>query len=155
MPELFRYLNRLCGDHAMASDIAQETFVRLYERGEMPRNVRAWLATVANNQFRDDRRRAGRRRVLLASRTPEHTLGDAPIAPDAALMQDECRDTVRAALECLPDRDRQLLLLRHEGYSYSELANALGIVASSVGSRLARASKAFSRALEGRPVDED
>ena len=150
MPELLRYLDRLCGDHAQASDIAQETFVRLFERGEMPGDVRAWLGTVANNQFRDDRRRAGRRRVLLASRTPEHTLGDAPIAPDAALLLDERRSAVRAALERLPERDRALLLLRHEGYSYSELAHTLGIAAASVGSRLARATAAFSRALDGR-----
>lgn len=149
--ELFRYLDRLSGDPALASDIAQETFVRLYERGEMPQDVRGWLVSVANNLFRDERRRAGRRRLLLARRAPEHTLGDAPLQPDDALMQQERQATVRRALNELPERDRQLLLLRYGGYSYRELAVALDLTESSVGTLLVRAKAQFRELLLGRP----
>jgi RNA polymerase sigma factor (sigma-70 family) len=147
-PELIRYLYRLSGDAALASDIAQETFVRLYQRGEMPGDARAWLVTVAHNLFRDERRRAGRRRHLLAQRDPAHTMGDEPPAPDAALECDERRQAVQAALNQLSERDRRLLLLRHEGYSYRELAAALSLVDASVGTLLARARSTFRRALE-------
>jgi RNA polymerase sigma factor (sigma-70 family) len=155
LPELVRYLDRLSGDPALASDIAQETFVRLFERGALPADVRAWLATVANNLFRDERRRVARRQLLLARRSPEHTLGDPPPAPDVALLDEEGRAAVRAALDCVPERDRRLLLLRHEGYSYRELATTFDIVETSVGSRLARARAAFSRALDGRADASD
>ncbi|MFI5249546.1 MAG: RNA polymerase sigma factor, partial [Gemmatimonadales bacterium] len=56
---LFRYLDRLTGDPDLAKDLAQETFVRLYRRGTMPEDPRAWLTTVATNLFRDDRRIRG------------------------------------------------------------------------------------------------
>lgn len=149
--ELFRYFDRLTGDPALASDIAQETFVRLYERGEMPQEIRGWLVSVGSNLLRDERRRAGRRRLLLARRAPQHTLGDAPLQPDEALLQRERQAKVRSALNGLPERDRQLLLLRYGGYSYRELAAALELTESSVGTLLMRAKVQFSRLLQAVP----
>lgn len=148
--ELFRYLNRLSGDPALASDIAQETFIRLFQRGQMPDDVRGWLGAVSHNLFRDERRTSSRRRLLLQRRAPESTVSDPPPAPDDRLLRDERRAGVRAALASMPSRDRELLLLRHEGYSYRELAAALGIMESSVGTLLARAKAMFRRALDGR-----
>jgi RNA polymerase sigma factor (sigma-70 family) len=145
---LFRYLNRLTGDPALAADIAQDTFVRLYRRGAMPDDTGAWLVTVANNLWRDERRRVGRRLRLLAQRPPDETLADPPASPDADLLSAEQRRVVRAALDGMPERSRQLLLLRHEGYSYRELANGLGLVESSVGALLLRAKAAFRAAVE-------
>ena len=147
-PELLRYLHRLSGDAALASDIAQETFVRLYQRGEIPEDARGWLVTVGHNLFRDERRRVVRRLRLLAQRDPATTMGDEPEPPDEAMERDERRQVVRAALNQLPERDRQLLLLRHEGYSYRELAAAMGLLDASVGTLLARARIAFRRALD-------
>ncbi len=62
---LYRYLNRMSGDGALAEDIAQEAFLRLFDRGEMPDEPVAWLITVATNLWRDDRRKSGRRLRLL------------------------------------------------------------------------------------------
>jgi DNA-directed RNA polymerase specialized sigma24 family protein len=39
---LYRYLDRLTGDPEQAADLAQETFVRLYQRGSMPDDTAAW-----------------------------------------------------------------------------------------------------------------
>ena len=50
---------------------------------------------------------------------------------------------VRRSLGRLPLRDRQMLLLRHEGFSYREIATALGIAETSVGTMLIRATQAF------------
>lgn len=144
---LFRYLDRLAGDPALAADIAQETFVKLYQRGAMPDNAGAWLVSVANNHFRDERRRAGRRLRLLARRTPDATLADPPPAPDAGLFSDSERRAVRTALDSMHERERQLLLLRLEGYSYRELASALGLPETSVGTLLLRARGAFRVAM--------
>ncbi len=145
---LFRYLDRLSGDPALAADIAQETLLRLYQRGSMPDNLRAWLAAVAHNLLRNQRRQGKRRQWLLAARPVALVLADPAPSPDAALEAVECRDRVRAALDSLTLRDRQLLLLRYEGYSYRELAAALHLAEASVGTLLARAKEAFRRALE-------
>lgn len=144
---LFRYLDRLSGDPDLASDLAQEAFVRLYRRGEIPDDVRAWLGTVASNLFRDERRMSQRRLRLLAAQPPELTLGAPSPLPDAGAISAERREAVRTALDALQLRDRQMLLLRHEGYSYREIAIALGVPETGVGTQLIRASAAFRAAF--------
>lgn len=144
--ELFRLIDRSYGDAALAADVAQEAFVRLYRRGAMPDDVRAWLGAVALNLARDERRRAARRLRLLGTRAPDVAMADAPAAPDDGVAAAERRARVRRALDVLPERDRHLLLLREEGYSYRELATTLGIAEASVGTMLARAKDAFRAA---------
>ncbi len=144
---LYRYLDRLSGDPALAADIAQDTFVKLYQRGVMPNDAAAWLVSVANNQFRDERRRIGRRLRLLARKSPETTLGDPAPAPDAHIYSDGERHAVRAALALISQRERQLVLLRAEGLSYRQLAAALDLAEASVGTLLLRANQSFQRAL--------
>ncbi len=146
--ELFRVIDRYLGDEALAADIAQETFVRLYRRGEMPDDLRAWLVSVALNQARDEQRRASRRLRLLRRRATEEPIADAAPSADNVLVSEEQRTLVRRALDTLAPRDRALLLLREEGYSYRELSVALELTETSVGTLLARAKVAFRRAYE-------
>jgi RNA polymerase sigma-70 factor (ECF subfamily) len=148
--ELFRVIDRYLGDESLASDIAQETFVRLYRRGSMPDDLRAWLVSVALNQARDAQRMRSRRLRLLRRRAPEETVGDAPATPEEDVLAAELRVLVRRALAELPERERALLLLREEGYSYKELAVALSIAEASVGTLLARAKVAFRKAYESQ-----
>lgn len=140
---LYRYLDRLSGDPDLAEDLAQEAFVRLHRRREIPNDARAWLAAVASNLFRDERRNARTRQNLLARQPAELTLGSPSPSPDNAVEQGEVKTRVRRALDGLPLRDRQMLLLRHEGFSYREIATALGIAETSVGTMLVRATEAF------------
>ena len=141
--ELYRWLARYSGDASLASDVAQETFVRLYRRGEMPGDVRAWIVSVALNQVRDEQRKPLRWRRLLLHRTAEATMADPEPSPDEEVLAGERRALVRRALDAMPARDRALLLLREEGYSYRELSIALALNESSVGTLLARAKSSF------------
>lgn len=150
---LFRYLDRLAGDAELAADVAQEAFIRLHARGEMPDQPMGWLVTVANNLVRDERRLTGRRLQLLAEQPQRVPLG-AAADPGADLERAERIDAVRAALDTLTERERQALLLRHAGYSYREIAAALGLADTSVGTTLVRAGQAFRAAyqeLHGAP----
>ncbi|HEX2780377.1 MAG TPA: sigma-70 family RNA polymerase sigma factor [Gemmatimonadaceae bacterium] len=147
---LYRYLDRLSGEPELAADLAQEAFVRLYQRGSLPDDPRAWLAAVASNLLRDERRRTARRHRILAVHPEGAPSGAAPLAPDEAYDAATDRARVRAALDALPERERRMLLLRHEGYSYREVAHALGIRETSVGVMLARATAAFRAAFGGR-----
>ncbi len=144
---VFRYVDRCTGDAALASDVAQETFIRLYERGSLPEDVRAWLATVANNLVRDEHRKSTRRARLVGRRAPEHTMGDPAPEPDQRLLSEDIGVDVRRALDRMSARDRRLVLLREEGLSYRELAAALGLEETSVGTLLARARAAFRAAV--------
>ena len=151
---LFRYLDRLTGDPDLAKDLAQETFVRLYRRGTMPDDPHAWLTTVATNLFRDDRRVRRRRGELIAQWVADPVFATDSSDTDAAVLAGEARARARAALNALSPRDRQLLVLRHEGYSYRDLARAVGVSERSVGTMLIRATRAFRKSLPDA-IDQD
>jgi RNA polymerase sigma-70 factor (ECF subfamily) len=142
-PHLFRYLNRLTGDPDLAEDVAQESFVRLLDRGLTEEEARLWLFTVATNLVRDGARKAARRQRILAA-TP---VIPAPLPrPDEVAERGSEVEGVRAVLEGLPARDREILLMREEGFSYAEIARAAGVAPGSVGTLLARALRRFGEA---------
>lgn len=142
-PALFRYLHRLTGDADRAADIAQESFVRLLDRSLPAEKVRGWLYTVATNLVRDDARTRDRRRRLLDAKD---VAPDPPTRPDERVERGERIAAVRGALDALSPRDRQLLLLREEGFRYSEIAEMVGVPPTSVGKMLSRALARFARA---------
>jgi len=145
---VFRCLDRLSGDPALAADLAQEAFVRLYKRGSAPDEPAPWLITVALNLLRNAKSTEARRFRLLTPVRGTAALADPPADPGETLEAAEARTRVRAALARLDERDRQLLMLRSEGYRYQELAAALGLNPASVGVLLARAKRAFRAAYE-------
>lgn len=145
---LQRFLVRLSGDPDLAADLTQETFVRLLRRGSVPDAPNAWLFTVALNLFRNARATVARRHSLLSRTRSRFALSDATPSPAEEMEADMDRRTVRAALDKILERDRNLLLLRAEGLSYRELAQALGLNEASVGTLLARAKRSFQEAYE-------
>ena len=107
---------------------------------------------MALNLARDDGRRAAlqvRKLELLRAEK------DSVPGPDAALEQRERAAAVRAALATLGDKDREALLLKAEGFSYDEIAAALGLAKGAVGTTLARARKRLVEAFrqQGRVTD--
>lgn len=145
---LYRYLDRLSGDPDLAADVAQDAFVRLYQRGALPEQPEAWLVSVAMNLFRNVKSSRARRQRLLTLSRSEGVVGDPPPQPDRAVEDSESRIHVRAALDRMPARERDLLLLSAEGYSYRDLAAVLGLNEASVGTLLARARRAFRKCYE-------
>jgi RNA polymerase sigma-70 factor (ECF subfamily) len=131
--------------------LAQEAFVRLNRRGEMPDHPPLWLVTVALNLFRNVKTTRSRRRRLLTTTRVEATLADSPPNPADTVQAEETRAEVRRVIDQLEDRDRQLLLLRAEGYSYRDLASVLGLNENSIGTLLARAKRAFREAYQEDP----
>jgi len=147
-PSLFRYCTRLTGDADAAEDVAQEAFVRLLTRGVEghPTAIRVWLFRVATHLIRDRYRVSENRKRLLE--TYPVTPSGMP-DPDARVEVEEEVGGVRSALESLPERDRTMLLMREEGFSYREIGEAVDVLPSSVGTLLARAQKRFAEAYEG------
>jgi RNA polymerase sigma-70 factor (ECF subfamily) len=148
-PRLYRYLDRLSGDQELAADVAQDAFARLYARGSLPDAPDAWLITVAMNLYRNATATRARRRRLLSTVRAEAVLADPSPSPAQVAVEIESAELVRAALDRLATRERQLLLLHAEGYRYREIASVLELNEASVGTLLARAKRAFRDAYEG------
>ncbi len=141
---IYGVLFRLTGTRAQAEDLAQEVFLKLYQRPlRRGDNVSGWLYRVALNTGYNALRGAQRR-----SRREQTTAEDLPHppSPEDEVARREARRAVRAALAQLPARSAKLLVLRELGLSYREMADAVGVKASSVGTLLARAQAAFEAA---------
>jgi len=141
---------RVLGDAAEAEDVAQEVFLSFYRRHPADASYAApWLhaaaAHTALNAARGRTRRA-RRETAVANDTPP------PRDPEAEAIADEERAHVRDALARLPDQTAALLVLRHSGLSYAQLAAALGVHADQVGTRLRRAHEAFKKEVLRGPA---
>jgi RNA polymerase sigma factor (sigma-70 family) len=143
---LYRYLVRLCGDPDLAADAAQESFVRLLAAPATQAIERAWLFTVATNYLLD-RQRASERHGRLASAGNDRTLADPPRDPHAALEADERRRVVTAALARLSEKERIAVLMREEGFTHREIADAVGTTTGSVGTLLARTLQRLAREI--------
>jgi RNA polymerase sigma-70 factor (ECF subfamily) len=149
-PSLWRYVHRLVGDGDVTDDVVQEAFVRLLARPDLHGDsARLWLFTVATNLVRDRGRTAVRRKRLLTA-IPVQT-EPTPQASDRVERAERVQ-SVRDALDDLPERDRHLLLMREEGFSYQEIAAAIGVAPGSVGTLIARAIKRFTAVY--RPLEE-
>jgi RNA polymerase sigma-70 factor (ECF subfamily) len=111
----------------------------------------AWLYRVAVRQALLYRRRRGRQRKLLGSyscvQASDPVLVHSPDPLDL-LLRDERRALVRQALERLPSREREILLLKYtENWSYRDLAGHLGVSESAVEARLHRARQKLRESL--------
>ena len=144
-PDLVRFLHRKVWDAERARDLAQEAFVRALRHE--PRRPRAWLFQVAANLARDEARTVLRRKRHLTLLKVEQE-GDGPAAPDPGReMEERSRlERVRAALETLSERDREILLLWDAGRSYTEIAEQTGLAVGGVGTTLARARRRLAEA---------
>jgi RNA polymerase sigma-70 factor (ECF subfamily) len=141
---LVRFLYRKVWDSDRAQDLAQEAFARAVVH--RPTNPRGWLFVVAANMARDESRRAARERhhlTLLKNEPP-------PTAPasDAAVHDEDDRSRVRAALDQLTPRDREVLLLWDAELSYDEIAAQTGLARAAIGTTLARARRRLVEAHE-------
>lgn len=135
-------LCRLLGDPAEAEDVALEAFWQLWQNppSDMAR-LGGWLYRVATRLGLNALRAARRRQNYEG--IERFTLNPAQRETEQVAEQHLDQARVRATLSQLPERDAQLLMLRHSGLSYQEIAAALHLAPGSVGTLLARAEAAF------------
>jgi RNA polymerase sigma factor (sigma-70 family) len=135
---------RVLGSGDEAEDVAQEVFLRFGRSAVPAGEAVGWLcvaaAHTALNHLRTGRRRVSREEAAGAERAV------APDVADAVVVREE-RRRVRAALARLPRRQAVALVLRHSGLSYAEVAAALDLSPSSVGTTVRRAESALREEL--------
>lgn len=150
---LCRYLLRFTGDAELAADAAQEAFVRLLEKPPRAGSERAWLFRVGTNVARESGRTQSRRWLLLLGASKRAPHSDPPLGPDVALESGERRERVQQALLELSGKERMALLMREEGFSQREIAEAVGTTTKSVGTLIARALDKLAPRLGLDPED--
>ncbi|MEJ2601565.1 MAG: sigma-70 family RNA polymerase sigma factor [Anaerolineales bacterium] len=152
---------RLVGDPAEAEDLALDAFWRLYRQPpRQDQNLAGWLYRVAT-RLGLNALRARRRRQRYEEAAGKDALQDDPPGNPAILFERaQERQQVRQVLSMMKPRAAQLLVLRHSGMSYAEIAGALDVSTGSIGTLLARAEREFEQRYlkasgSGRQEEED
>ncbi len=151
---LYRYLLRLCRHRATAEDIFQEAWGKIIKARESYRptaKFTTYLYRVAHNCFIDYLRR-NRRHAQTANVEPD-SQPDAGESPDMLVERSLARRRLDAALQTLPDEQRDVFLLHEEaGLNLEQIASVTGSNRETVKSRLRYAVKKLRAAIE-EPTD--
>jgi RNA polymerase sigma-70 factor (ECF subfamily) len=142
-----RAIVRILQDRGRAEELAVETFWKLLKNPQAQGpSAGGWLHRTAVRLALDELRRRARqsRYERLLSWT------GLTRTPDELFSSSQEQGRVRAVLASLPERQAELLLLRHDGASYGELASSLDMNPASVGTLLSRAQQAFRKEYVNR-----
>ncbi len=151
-PRVMAHAWRLLGNRAEAEDVTQEAMLRLWKQAPAWRDgeakVTTWLYRVVANLCIDRQRRA-RGGTLTLDAIPEPADDRASVTE---AMQDRARaEALQAALNALPARQRQAVVLRHiDGLSNPEIAEVMEITVEAVESLTARGKRALQAMLAER-----
>lgn len=148
-PELVRYAARQVGDVDLARDIAQETFIQIWERRRAwkPRgSARAYLYRIARNLVIDEKRKQGVRRRWLATRDSRPATRVA--TPDEVLDAKLVTEVFEAAVAALPERRREVFeLVFNRGLTHAEAAKVMGLSKQTVANQMSSALRAVRKAV--------
>ena len=141
------FLRRLCKNNALADDLAQETFLRAYQKFDAlidGKAAKAWLFQIAYRIFLDYIRKEKRRKNIDDQRVGEF---DDPPASTPGLKMD-----IERAMKKLPPEQRAAIMLNVSyGFSHAQTAASLEIPLGTVKSHIARGKttlRAFLTAYE-------
>jgi RNA polymerase sigma-70 factor, ECF subfamily len=158
--KLFHYLLRSLQNESDAADLAQESFVRVYQHRDAfdpRRKFSTWLYAIASNLVRTRYRWRARHPQVSSDVENAETgkeFGDsladnAPI-PSESLQTTERAEAIRRAIAELPEDFRlPLLLAEYEDKSHAEIAEILNCTAKAIENRIYRARKQLRAALAG------
>lgn len=149
---LYGFLSRRVG--SAADDLFQETWIRIVrarERFDTERRFAAWLYQIANNLCRDRYRRVdAMRRAVDSFRVEDETLRESPTTPALA-----DGDSMRERVLALPDRLREVLVLRYyEDLGEEEMSRVLGVPRGTIKSRLHAAVEALREGMANESEGE-
>ena len=153
LPRVLSYTARMISDRAEAEDVAQDAMLRLWKiapdwrQGEA--KISTWLYRVVTNLCTDKLRARQRRRSVALDDAPEMPDGSASAL--SGMITRQRLDALQVALDRLPDRQRQAVVLRHiEGWANPEIALVMEIGVEAVESLTARGKRALTAALSGQ-----
>jgi len=157
-PRLYGYFVRMTGSTTEAEDLLQEMFLKLLQRIKSYRHkgrFEPWLFRIAANMVRDRGRKLQRQyRAFATGAEPGNPLHRAAvetgeIADPAQPMEfAEQRDAMQEALWKLPERDREIILLRYySGVSFKDIADQFQIPVGTAIAKVHRGLKKLKRMM--------
>lgn len=153
-PAVCRQMTFILGDSGLAEDVAQEAFIRLCQSPpDDPGRVGGWLFRVATN-LAYNHLRGEKSRSLRESRV--QSAGSTEASSEEIVIRREEAEMVHRVLNSLGERDRTCLIMKFSGFSYEEIAQAIGVRKASVGTIIARAQARFrDKILEMKGSDSN
>jgi RNA polymerase sigma-70 factor (ECF subfamily) len=162
--KLFHYLFRSLQDESDAADLAQETFVRVYQsraKFDGRQKFSTWLFAIASNLVRDRFRWRSRHRQVSLDAENEatgndfrETLSGHEPSPSESMQAEERAEAVRCAVAALPVELRlPLVLAEYEGRSQAEIGEILGCSVKAVETRTYRARQQLRVGLRKLIID--
>lgn len=149
---VYTLARRLVGDPHLAADIAQETMIRAWKalpnfRGDA--QLSTWLHRITVNTAWTQKKRARRHSVSNIDEIGELAAPMDMNHPEVAGEIADLRGQLRAALDRLPDSQRQIVVMKDiHGWSHAEIAESAGISVTAAKVRLHRARARLARMLE-------
>ncbi len=141
--QVWLYCLKIVGDKDLASDIFQETFIRVHEKMASFRgtgSLSGWIFRIARNLCYDALRRIRKH--------PSVDEVEDLVSPTNSYDTVDHREELRKALDALKPEQREIIILREiQGFSYQEIADLTGATLASVKVRLFRAREKLRIAL--------
>jgi RNA polymerase sigma-70 factor, ECF subfamily len=153
-PRLITFLLRMTARHVVALDLAQETFVKLYQQRKRYRpkgNFSTYLFTIAANLARNQQRWQNRHPTVEWQELPPDQAepSDERANPAEQEMQRELASAIQQAFQRLPtDLREAMTLFIDEDLSYAEIAQISGCSCKAVETRIYRARQLLKADLE-------
>jgi RNA polymerase sigma-70 factor (ECF subfamily) len=147
---LSSYFRKRARNAAEAQDLVQQVFLRLAQYRDLNalQNRDAYIFQTAANTLKDHYRRQAVRERISGEHPAFFDAPDSDFSPDRVLQGREAVAQLVAALRELPERTRDILMLRcFEGLKHSEIARLQGISTRAVEKHMAKALAHLSRAL--------
>ena len=155
---LLNHCYRLVNDVALAEDLRQEVFLRVYQAAKTYQaraKFSTWFYRIATNLCLDTPGKQRRRKETPIIRdmdaSPEDfekAFVDPSQGPDEVAVRKEMESQVRLALGRLPEDQRVVVVMRHyDGLKFNEIADILSCPVSTVKSRMAAGMQRLSQML--------
>ena len=141
------YLLFRCGNEEVATDLAQETFMRIWEKQMdlTPESIPAILYKIAGNLFISRYRKEKTAQQYTLSLTNHSTV----LTPEEELEFNELTKIYETALQKLPETQRTVFLMnRMESLKYREIAERLQISTKAVEKRMSNALSSLRKAIQ-------
>src|SRR6185436_14161286 len=159
--QIFHVAFRMLGDSGDAADVVQEIFLKVFRnisgfKGEAA--LKTWIFKIAFSEILNRLRWWKRRHRYATTSLDEqpngngvraaHSVASPSPTPEQVLQSKEEEGAIQLALSRLSKDHRSIIVLRDiEGFSYTEIADVLGVSIGTVKSRLARARSDLKKSL--------